>query len=411
MSKGEIHKYIALIDKSKKAALDRFLADNPELEELSAKLATFNAFRTLRIENAEIRHSNVLAWLLNPDESHGLADIILRRVFSNMLLESDANIEEISAAQVELMDFADIEVRREWKNIDLLIIDRTNKLVILIENKIYSSESTGQLSRYLKEVKKEFPGFVIVPVFFTLMGEEIADNYANAQYISYSYLQLLAVIDNLFAQRQSQLTEPVAIFIKQYMDTLRRLTMQDESLVELCKTIYRRHREAIDIIVEYGMIGAGQQAVEDVLSKEGDYENLCSRTNSVWFLPKSWSEIIPENSTRWRHLCRRVSIACFFQFRSSINKVRLICEVSQMDDPKLRLTCVNKLQKAGFKFTKKAFEEHAKYSRFYSKSLIVSDITDYEAVSEAIEKLLNKAKAEFPKAKKVFREVFSDSKS
>jgi hypothetical protein len=187
--------------------------------------------------------------------------------------------------------------------------------------------------------------------------------------------------------------------------------MQDESLVELCKTIYRRHREAIDIIVEYGMIGAGQQAVEDVLSKEGDYEILCSRTNSVWFLPKSWSKIIPENSTRWRHLRRRVSIACFFQFRSSINKVRLICEVSQMDDPILRLTCVNKLQKAGFKFTKKAFEENAKYSRFYSKNLIVSDITDYEAVSEVVEKLLQKAKTELEKAKTVFRKVFSDSKS
>ncbi len=398
-----------MIDKSKKAALDRFLADNPELEELSAKLATFNAFRTLRIENAEIRHSNVLAWLLNPDESHGLADIVLRRVFSNMCLESDTNIEEISAAQVELMDFADIEVRREWKNIDLLIIDRNNELVILIENKIYSSESTGQLFRYLKEVKKEFPSFVIVPVFLTLMGEEIDDNHVNAQYLSYSYLQLLAVLDNLFAQRQSQLTEPVAIFIKQYMDILRRLTMQDESLVDLCKTIYRRHREAIDIIVEYGMMGAGQQAVEDVLSKEGDYEILCSRTNSVWFLPKSWSEIIPENSTRWAHLRRRVSIACWFVFLKE--KVAIIFELSQMDDIQLRLTCAKKLQEAGFKLMKKAFDENAKYSRFFRANQKVSDMTDEKVVHEAIEKLFKKAEAEFPKAEKVFREVFSDSKS
>ncbi len=396
-----------MIDKSKKAALDRFLADNPELEELSAKLAKFNAFRTLRIEKAEIRHSNVLAWLMNPDESHGLTDIILRRVFSNMLLESYTDIEEISAAQVELMDFADIEVRREWKNIDLLIIDRNNELVILIENKIYSSESTGQLSRYLQEVKKEFPSFVIVPVFLTLMGEEIADNHASTQYISYSYLQLLAVLENLFSQRQSQLTEPVAIFIKQYMDILRRLTMQDESLVDLCKTIYRRHREAIDIIVEYGMIGVGPQAVDDVLTKEGDYEILCSRTNTVWFLPKSWSDIIPENCTRWRHLRRRVSIACWFVFLK--DKIGLIFELAQMDDTLLRLTCAKKLQEAGFKLMKKAFDENAKYSRFFRANQKVSDMTDEKDVHEAIEKLLKKAKPEFPKAEKVFREVFSDS--
>jgi len=395
-------------DESKKAALDSFLADNPELEDLSARLATFNVFRALKIENAEIRHSNVLAWLLNPDESHCLGDIVLRRVFSNMVLESDTNIEEISAAQVELMDFADIEVRREWKNIDLLIIDRTNRLVILIENKIYSGESPGQLGRYQETVRKEFPFFKMVPVFLNLMGQESADDKAT-DYISYSYLQLLAVLERLFAQRQAQLAESVAMFIKQYIDTLRRLTMQDESLVELCKTIYRRHREAIDIIVEYGMVGAGQQAVDDFLSEEGGYEILCSRPNWVWFLPETWSQIIPANSTAWKHMARPVSVACFFHFRSDKNMVRLICEVSRMDDIQLRLACVKKLQKVGFRLTKKAFDENAKYSRFFSKSLKVSDITDYEAVREAVKNLLQKAKTEFVKAEKVFRDVFKSS--
>ena len=56
--------------------LDRFLADNTELEELSAKLSEFNVFRALKIEHLEIRHSNVLAWLLDPGESHGLSDIV-----------------------------------------------------------------------------------------------------------------------------------------------------------------------------------------------------------------------------------------------------------------------------------------------------------------------------------------------
>ena len=46
--------------------LDKFLADNDELEQLSAELATFNVFRVLKIEDAEIRHSNTLGWLLDP---------------------------------------------------------------------------------------------------------------------------------------------------------------------------------------------------------------------------------------------------------------------------------------------------------------------------------------------------------
>ena len=399
---------MARTDESKKAAIDRFLADNPELEELSARLATFNVFRALRIEKAEIRHSNVLAWLLNPNESHGLGDIVLRRVFSNMLLENDMNDERISAAEVELMDFADIEVRREWNNIDLLVIDRTNKLVVLIENKIHSGESPGQLVKYQKAVDAEFPSFTIVSVFLSLMGQESSDDKTKS-YISYSHSQLLAVLERLFDQRQSQISESVAMFLKQYMDILRRLTMQDESLVKLCKTIYRRHREAIDLITEYGMAGTGQQAAEDVLSKEKGYEILYSRPNYVWFLPESWSEIIPENGTAWSHLDRPVSITCRFDFRP--DKVRVIFELSRMDDIQLRLTCAKKLQEAGFRLTNKAFNENAKYSRFFTKSQKVSDMTDDKAVREAVKKLFQKAKTEFPKAEKVFRDVFNSSNS
>jgi len=390
---------------TEKAALDRFLADNPQLEELSDRLATFNIFRTLKIEKAEIPHSNVLAWLLDPGESHSLGDIVLRRVLSNILLQSNANIGGISAARVELMAFHDIEIRREWRNIDILVIDRTNKLLLLIENKIYSGESPMQLRKYQKTVSEEFPSFTLIPVFLTLTGDETSDGDTSS-FISYSHLQVLAVLEKIFSQRQAQLPEQVAIFIRQYIDVLRRLTMEDESLVELCKTIYRRHREAIDLIVEYGMAGLGQQVAEDILSEEGEYEILCSRSYSVWFLPKKWSGIIPENSTASGYLSRPVSVACFFQFSSEKERVRLVSRVYQMDDTELRLACVRRLQEAGFKLTKKAFDEDAKYSRFYSKYLEVSDTTDYEAVSEAVKKLLHQAKTEFSKAEQVFREVF-----
>ena len=58
-------------------ALDAFLVDNQELEQLTARLSAFNLFNVLRIDHAEIRHSNVLAWLLTPGESHGLGPTIM----------------------------------------------------------------------------------------------------------------------------------------------------------------------------------------------------------------------------------------------------------------------------------------------------------------------------------------------
>ena len=403
----EVLKYMDKTTESQKAALDRFLADNPDLEKLSDRLATFNIFRTLRIEKAEIRHSNVLAWLLNPEESHGLGNIVLRRVLSNILLQADARIKGISAAKVELIDFVDIDIRREWRNIDLLIIDRTNRLLLLIENKIYSGESPGQLLKYQEAVEKEFPSYILVPVFLTLTGEESRDS-KTSNYISYSHLQLLTVIEKIFSQRQSQLSEQVAVFIRQYMDVLRRLTMQDESLVELCKTIYRRHREAINLVVEYGMVGVGQQVVEDILSEKEEYEILYSRPTSVWFLPKSWAAIIPENGTAWTHLKRKVSVACWIEFYK--DKAHIHFELSAMNPPELRTTSLKKLKKAEFRVADWAFEPDKKYSRFFGRSLKVSDMTDYEEVRKVVDKLLRSAKTEFPKAEEIFRDVFKNLK-
>lgn len=399
---------MAKLNLSQNEVLDRFLANNPELEELSAKLQVFNVFRTLKVEQAEIRHSNVLAWLLDPSESHGLSDIVLRRILSNILLESNTNIKGISAAQVELMRFDSIEVRREWKNIDIVIVDRDNKFVVLIENKIYSKESKGQLAKYLKILNDEFPSLKKLPIFLTLMGDEVEDEQAD-DYCLYSYSQVLTVLGQIFSQRTSQLAEPVAIFLRQYIDILRKLTMQDEKLVDLCKTIYRKHRDAIDLIVEYGMIGAGPQAVESILAEDGDYEFLGSRTNEAWFIPQRWSVYIPENGTDRKRLNRPVSIGCYFYFGRNNPRVCLFWAVSAMDDTKLRLRCVNALQKAGFKLGKRAFQEDAKYSRFYSESTKVSDLTDQEEVSKAIRKLLNRAKDKFSTAEEVFKKVFKSS--
>ena len=386
-----------------KMVLDRFLADNPELEQLSARLATFNVFVALKVERVEIRHSNTLGWLLDPSESHGLRDVVLRRILSNMLLDRGTVVEGISAAKVELMSFRDIEVRREWRMIDVLVIDRGNKLVVLIENKIKSGESKNQLVKYLDIVKREFPRFKILPVFLTLEGQPSKDDDA-CEYISYSHAQVLLVLERILLQRSLQIPEAVLMFLEHYLDTLRRLTMRDDDLTGLCRTIYQQHRAAIDLIVEYGMVSVFTEAVSNALDAMGDHEILQRSAKSVSFLPASWAKIVPENGIMWSFLKRPVSVRCWIEQVSE--RSRLICEVSGMKDPKLRLACVKALSNADFKLTKKAFEEGAKYSRFYTSSQKVSDWTDEQEVADAVNKLFVKAEPHFEKAAAVFRKIF-----
>ena len=181
--------------------------------------------------------------------------------------------------------------------------------------------------------------------------------------------------------------------------------MQDDELATLCRTIYRRHREAIDLIAEYGMTSAFNEAATEIIEDKGGCEVLSSTPKQVWFLPKSWAKIVPENGTAWKHLKRRVSVCCWIY---QGKQARAIFEISAMDNPSLRLACVKALRDAGFKFTKMAFSKDAIYSRFFNSSAKVNDWTDREKLAEAIEKIFGKAAEQFPKVEAVLKKVFKD---
>ena len=57
------------------------LIDDPRFLKYHAETVKgkrFNPFDVLRYSDYEIRHSNVLAWLLQPNETHRIGDAFLR---------------------------------------------------------------------------------------------------------------------------------------------------------------------------------------------------------------------------------------------------------------------------------------------------------------------------------------------
>ena len=60
-------------------SLTEFLLDIDCLDELTRKASKINIFDVLKISRTEIRHSNMLDWLLDPNENHGFGDAVLRR--------------------------------------------------------------------------------------------------------------------------------------------------------------------------------------------------------------------------------------------------------------------------------------------------------------------------------------------
>lgn len=129
------------------SSLERFLTDNPELEQLEKQANQFNLFEAVGITRQEIRHSHFLAFLFDPSQSHGLGDRFLKD-WLTAVLKTGAEQSPVRLAEILLADLEDTEVRREWKNIDILCYSRSNNLVVAIENKVASGEHSNQLERY-----------------------------------------------------------------------------------------------------------------------------------------------------------------------------------------------------------------------------------------------------------------------
>jgi hypothetical protein len=383
--------------------LDKFLVDNAELEELSARLSIFNIFNVLRIEQAEIRHSNVLAWLLDPQGSHGIGQAFLRRVLSTILLDNESAEVDLTPAQVELMDMMDVEVWREWRNIDLIAFSQSNKWVVLFENKIKGSASRQQLVRYIQIVKKAFPNFTIIPVLLTLVVEDGLDIAEESEFISWSHEQMYHVLNHVFDQRKEGIPQDANVFFEHYLVILRRITMQDEKIVKLCKAIYKKHKDAIDLIVEWGATSEFGAAAENFLSDHNELKLLHIAPRRAWFVPVVWEETMPPCSNRWKQLSKPYPIACYFVFRRKRSKMGFVIEIGSMEDSEKRLKLVKAFDNEGFKIGKKALRPESIYTRVYSIYREIENPDDQDEIRTMIDNLWEKSQTEIGTASNIIK--------
>ena len=208
------------------------LISDIDFEEIELGLKSPNIFRILKISKTEIRHSNFLVWLLDPLESHNLRDSFLRRFLFDI------------AVNVDIGSIDNIEIRREWRNIDILII--ADEFVVCIENKVDSYEHSDQLIRYKKIVKESFPTKKIIFVYLTANQLTPSD----PAYETYSYKKLIDILDKIIFLYKRGLTTEVLQYINDYIEILKLEIMQDHRLSQLAVHLYNRHKDAFDFIFQ-----------------------------------------------------------------------------------------------------------------------------------------------------------------
>jgi hypothetical protein len=219
---------------------------DPDFEMLELTMREPNIFRALAIERHEIRHSNFFAFLLDPRENHGLGDILLRKFLRDIFADSRAQNRTLFDA--DLLDFRQVDVRREWRNIDILI-DMPQD-VIAVENKVDSTEHTKQLSRYKTIIDGEFGGKRKHFVYLTPFGADATEADDQAVYINYSYSQVADILENVLTLYSDSISGKMKHYISDYRVTIKRELLMNDKLNELAVKIYKAHKSAFDFVFE-----------------------------------------------------------------------------------------------------------------------------------------------------------------
>ena len=141
--------------------------------EVEAHLARrFSFFHFIDFD--ENRMSDVFAYLLNPDETHGQGDLFLREFLSELLKEPLEWLPESGWSHVRIGREVTTARIEDWKRrIDIEIAFRTNDdwVAIAVENKPWAGDQDQQLSDYARHLELMYDGRFKL-IYLTPNGEE-----------------------------------------------------------------------------------------------------------------------------------------------------------------------------------------------------------------------------------------------
>ncbi len=239
----------------RKKTLENLLLDIDILNELDKWINDINFFEISGMTNQEVKHSKTLSWFLDSNENHFLNDQFIRRFIQKIVSRNVDTVKDLDIFDVSLIDYRSFAVKREWRNVDILIYSNDLKIVYAIENKVYATESKGQLNKYYKIVNEEFKDFDKMFIYLTREGEEPSDidNWCVADY----RMVIEALEESLNANRAT-ISNKIKIIINDYVSMIRRNFGMDNELKRTAQKIYLKHKKAFDLIFEVVTTGHAQ---------------------------------------------------------------------------------------------------------------------------------------------------------
>ncbi|MES2464649.1 MAG: PD-(D/E)XK nuclease family protein [Armatimonadota bacterium] len=275
------------------------LIETEVLSQIFSVVDQFNIFNAVGMVSQEIRHSTFLAFLLNPMEGHGLGETFLSSFLRSIFADSPGDSDP-----TETWHLSDARVDREWNFIDIRIRLPKERVIVLIENKVWTGEHSDQLARYYQVAQSHHVGWKIVPVYLTPGGATPSDT----RYKAVRYSTVVELLEQLLSGPRFDAMNPDArVLLRHYVQLIRRNIVGGSELEELCKKTYLEHREAIDLINKYRPDTQSdmQQVIEELVSETQGVLILppIKRQSKTYikryclFIPLEWDKTVPDSAT------------------------------------------------------------------------------------------------------------------
>lgn len=388
--------------------LEELILDD-DLGRLEAFTSRFNIFESIGAIRRELRHSDFLSFLLTPGSNHGISESFLKAFLFDITkynVQTTNRTISVSPIDVDLYDLSDIDVKREWKNIDILLISKKNQFVCAIENKVDSDESKSQLTDYRKKVENEFPDYKKLYIYLTLEGQEAKSLEDRDYWLPYSYGNIHALLNTILKKSVGNIGEDIYILLKHYSEMINRHLMADSDIAKLSKEIYKRHKQALDLIFEHKP--DMQSEIQEYLmgeirdNRNGKIELDQSTKNLIRFAVSKWDNFEGQKSGegQWTKNNR----VLLFEFQNSQNELvlKLIIGPGQQE---FRENIFNEINRdptpVPFKINKSL---GTKWTQIYRRQ-IVDKKQMMEEDFESLKKIINAKLEEFFKQDKHFDEI------
>lgn len=304
-----------------------------ECKTIKEKLGSqFSIFDVLKISRMEIRHSNMLAWLLDSNENHGLGGTVL-----------DGMLKKIGHA-FESEKLKTFSIYREQDNIDILLLSDTLNTVIAIENKIGAKEGVrktkksddveSQLATYENVLKAKYPNYSRVLLFLTPNG----DPPSKDTWTSISYGTLIDIVDANFRQVYKAFNSNKAILIKDYIKTIKKDVLMEVSkeLVEICRKVYNENKAAVKAVLEYGMTNVGEIVEKKLKELAEDKEMGLTHLGRYKFRLASLDRVFQprSNESCW---WGEGAYCCWVEVDVGVNRSKVCCSIGVVNSSDDRL--------------------------------------------------------------------------